>query len=93
MARKTLYGILIGEPGSTLRDETISKIESLGFLPRGDPSLTEVRGRLLKVSPKRFESLSSDPDFKVMSIPEEDMALLVLNLPEESEEERMISLN
>lgn len=84
MPRKTLYGLLLGEPGSERREETLGKLESMGwFAAHADWQLKSVQGDLVRLTPARFRELARDSDFEAVPEPKEDIVLLVLRIPED----------
>jgi len=83
VAEKVLYGILLGYPGTRRREETLGKLESLGwFATHADWQQQQIPGRLVKLTPGRYRELAEDKDFEPVTYPREGMVLLVLKIPE-----------
>ena len=90
MSREILYGLDIGYPETQVREETLGKLESLGwFTTHGDWGLKSIRGFLVKLTPSEYKNLARDPDFSSVPYPGEDIVVLELKIPE-TEEERTI---
>ena len=90
MARKTLYGLMVGEPGTQRREETLGKLESMGwFASHADWGLKSVQGSLVKLTPSRYRDLAKDLDFESVPSPGEDIVVLVLKIPETEADQAM----
>lgn len=88
MPREILYGLLVGEPGSQIREETLGKLESMGwFAAHADWELRKVPGRLVKLTPARYRDLARDPEFRSVPSPGEDIVILELKIPETEAEQ------